>query len=95
MKRKIEAMYEEYGMIPNKYCKTCCNLFRGEYHGRTYSKCIAYGVSHSEATDWAIGNKACGLHNKTFNERAQKPFINVLKSVKEVDNEPMKGQMSL
>lgn len=49
--RKIDAMYEAYGCIPNEYCKTCCNLLKGNHHGKSYNKCIAYGLSHSEATD--------------------------------------------
>lgn len=60
MARKKEAMYEFFGKIDN-VCANCCHLL-----GDTgcYRKCEVYGVSHSEATDWALSWQACGLFNQ-------------------------------
>lgn len=93
--RKIDAMYESYGCIPTEYCKTCCNLLKGNHHGNTYNKCIAYGLSHSEATDWRISNKACGIYNKPFdgNQRTMLEQLKIAPKGKQAE-EVMEGQLS-
>lgn len=95
--RKIDAMHEAYGCIPNQYCKTCCNLLKGDWHGRAYNKCVAYGLSHSEATDWKISNRACGLYNKEFDEK-QSTMLDRIKRTpkcKQQSDEIMEGQLSI
>lgn len=88
-------MHQEYGAIDTAHCKTCCNLFNGGHHGKSYRKCIAYGVSHSDATDWAARNKACGLYNNPFDGNKQKPLFGTLKRFKEIDSSPVPGQLTL
>lgn len=95
MLRKIEAMHKEYGCIKDKQCKTCCNLLKGNYHGKSYNKCIAYGLSHSEATDWKISNEACGLHDKPFDSKKNYTMLDRIKrSSKDDVVEVMEGQLS-
>lgn len=96
-KRKIDAMYAEYGPSTCGRCGDWCNFTRGRYHDRYLSKCIAYGLTHSEATDWRAKYLACGLFNKPFDQLSPKrrPLIETIKrSAVERDNEPLEGQMS-
>lgn len=93
MKRKIEAMHAEYGARYDYRCKNCCNFVSGR---NQYSKCIAYGVSGCEATDWSRRHVACGLFGEDFEAKGLKPLLDVLKkSKKEIDADGMDGQMSL
>lgn len=68
-KRKLPAMHEVYGKRPPHKCRECCNMtsikVRNEYH----YKCIAYGNTYSEATDWGLNFVACGLFNIPFYEQ--------------------------
>ena len=94
--RKIDAMYETYGHGPNQYCKTCCNLIHGDWHGRAYNKFCAYGLIHSEATDWKVSNKACGLYNKKFYEKQPTVLERIKRASKgkQQVNEVIEGQLS-
>ena len=64
-KTGISKMHEIHGRSDSR-CGDCCNLETYRYRGRTYRKCIAYGVSHSDATDWRLKYMACGLFGKPF-----------------------------
>ena len=80
-KLKIDKMHHIYGLIEDKKCKDCKNLQTFKYHGKTYRKCAAYGISQSVATDWALKYTACGLFNKdytrtAFNEKIDEPHEN-------------------
>lgn len=97
-RRKIDAMYAEYGLSTCGRCGDCCNFVSGRYHDRYYSKCVAYGLTHSEATDWRAKYLACGLFNKPFDQLKPKrrPLIETItRGGVECDNEPLEGQMTL
>ena len=66
MIRKIEAMHRIYGTGCGK-CKDCPHIVR-KVLDRTYYKCLVYGDSNSEATDWRLKYPACGLIDKPFPE---------------------------
>lgn len=77
-KRKLPAMHYVHGVDPqNRKCKECCNFNRYEYYGKRFFKCAAYGVSHSDATDWGANYLACGLFNIPI--EGQRPLLEVLK----------------
>ena len=61
--RKINAMHVMFGSCDGHTCGECSNLITGKYHEKTLRKCRLYGVSHSEATDWAKRWPACGKFN--------------------------------
>lgn len=93
-KKKIEAMYLEYGKKYGSLCKDCCNL-ASYRQSRVWYKCIAYGESSSEATDWKLSNIACGLFGIEFEKMKRIPLIEKLKrSTKVEDDEPIKGQIT-
>ena len=75
--RKIEAMHNKYGIVENK-CKYCCNLCSYRAN-KVWYKCKVYGISNSEATDWAQRNIACGMFNIPFDEENE---ISLLKKIK-------------
>lgn len=62
-KLKIGAMHIMFGSCDGHICGECSNLMTRKYHGKTLRKCRLYGVSHSEATDWAKRWPACGKFN--------------------------------
>jgi hypothetical protein len=64
--RKIDAMHLYFGVTPGEHCKDCCHCISGQYRDKNYRKCEAYGMTHSEATDWAQSWLACGLYNKPY-----------------------------
>ena len=59
--RKIDAMHVLYGQVHGKRCCECPHFIEGYYHDRKLMKCKAYGMTHSEATDWRKKWDACGL----------------------------------
>ena len=59
-------MYRQFGKTPGQTCGTCSNFVSGRYHTRTLRKCSVYGLTHSEASDWAKRWEACGCYNKEW-----------------------------
>ena len=92
-KRKIEAMHQNFGVLPDKRCENCINLIQGKYHGIHLRKCTVYGATHSAASDWRKKYVACGMYNTEYTGR---PIIELLKSAKKtVDDAPIDGQVVL
>lgn len=94
MNRKIDAMHERFGVMPDKRCEDCSNLIQGDYRGIHLLKCTVYGATHSEASDWRKKYVACGMYNKEYKGR---PIIELLKCApRKVDEEqPIDGQMTI
>ncbi len=88
-------MHKRYGVCDGKICGDCCNMIEGKYHDKTYRKCVAYGLSHSFATDWARSWQACGRFDVEFDESRQKPLMDTLKHEARKSFAPADGQMSL
>lgn len=96
-KRKIELMhslfckaYDEQGKC--RKCKDCCHLKKYEYRGKRYYKCVPYGVTSSEASDWRLSYDACGLWgHEEYN--GDIPIIKMVSGTKQ--EEQIDGQMSL
>lgn len=55
-------MHKLFSADEKHRCKECSNLIES----KRYYKCIYYGVSSSEATDWRQKWIACGLYNKDY-----------------------------
>ena len=73
-------MYRAYGRAYGK-CADCCNFVSGRYHNKVLQKCKAYGLTHSEASDWRKKWNACGLFNVPFESLSPKrrPIIELKK----------------
>lgn len=89
--RKIEAMHSMFGTMSDKRCEDCANLIQGDYHGRHYRKCLVYGATHSEATDWRKRYVACGMYNR---EWAGNPIVDTNRR-KDAPTEPCEGQITM
>ena len=70
-------MHEAYG-ITTGLCRDCCNFTSYKWRDRTVRKCIAYGDTRSEATDWRASNSACGLYNVLFEETGKRTMLEML-----------------
>lgn len=93
--RKIEAMHHHYGKTGG-ICKNCCNFDMYQCSGKRVSKCTAYGLSHSEASDWSGRHQACGKYNVPFDNEKETPLIVVLKRGKrETEDIPCENQIGL
>lgn len=90
VKRKIDAMHERFGILPDKMCEDCDNLIQGDYHGIHLRKCTVYGATHSAATDWRKKYVACGMFNQEYHGRT---IIDVLKHTSMTINDPIDGQI--
>lgn len=67
--RKIEAMHRFYGTDPNRgICGDCQHLRRCEAGNHVVYKCVLYGDTASEATDWRVKWQACTLIDHDPNE---------------------------
>lgn len=91
---KINRMYKAYGKNVHEKCGHCCNFISGKYNGKTYSKCLAYGATHCEATDWSRRHMACGIFAEPFDESKRRPLIEVYKAGRTV-NQQIEGQMEM
>lgn len=89
MLRKIEAMHYRYGQV-NEHCRDCSHFIKGRYHDSILRKCKAYGMTHSEASDWAGKYLACGLFNQPLPEH-HRPVI----ETKRYDAEPAEPEKPL
>lgn len=91
--KKIDAMHAQFGVLPDERCENCSNLIKG-YCGNTFvRKCVVYGATHSEASDWRKKYVACGMFNKEWNGRRIMDLCRG-QPTKET-NEPIDGQVSL
>lgn len=75
MKRdRINAMYCEYGLFYAypATCEECSNLLHTHAaDGSRTLKCLIYGDSNSEESDWDGSCLACGMFNRTLREAAK------------------------
>ena len=65
--QKAKRMYKRFGKITDgRRCKDCDNLIKVEHGNHRVYKCLVYGNTHSEASDWKISNTACGMFDKDY-----------------------------
>lgn len=91
--RKIDYMHKRFGVVADR-CKNCSNLCQMAYRGKTYYKCLVYGNTQSEATDWRLSYMACGMLNQEYKGT---PIIEMAKRQMRVASgtEPIEGQISM
>ena len=94
--RKQHLMYRQFGHCDGHVCGECSNLIEGAYHGKILRKCKVYGMTHSEASDWAKRWLACGMFNKKYTGG---PIIELVRRSPRKDpaaiEEPLEGQITL
>lgn len=77
--RKIDLMHKMFGRTAGRKCAECKNLIEGTYRDKVYRKCVIYGITSSEATDWAKKYDACGKFNGEYKGR---PIVRMVKPEK-------------
>lgn len=92
--RKVDLMHKFFGKCYGHTCRECSNLVKGRYHDRILTKCKVYGLTHSEASDWAGRWLACGMFNRVWDKQPVIREVVPERKQKEVDNTPMEGQIS-
>lgn len=94
--RKIALMHRIFGVSDGHVCRECSNFVQGRYHDRVLRKCQVYGLTHSEASDWAGRWQACGMFNKLWDKQ---PIIKEVKPTRTKQEDaqrlPLEGQMSM
>ena len=71
--RKIALMHEKYGWDEEHTCGECQNLITGyTWGGKRLRKCLVYGVTQSNASDWAKSYTACGMFNVAPDESGRR-----------------------
>ena len=94
--RKIDLMHRLFGKCEGHTCGECSNLVEQHWNKRIYRKCKVYGVTDSEASDWAKRWQGCGWFNKPWSD---KPVMRLVKPERtnreEAQRIPLDGQMSL
>ena len=66
--KKHEAMYAVYGKSTEHICRDCPNFIMVQAGAHRVSKCKAYGITASAASDWNGRKCACGLYGITFED---------------------------
>ena len=90
--RKIDLMHHLFGKAAGMHiCKECSNFAVGRYHSKFLKKCKVYGLTHSEASDWANKYEACGMFNKEYDGV---PIIQYVKHNRLKQEEQIEGQLS-
>lgn len=92
--RKIALMHKFFGKRYGHTCGECSNLVKGRYHDRILTKCKVYGLTHSEASDWAGRWQACGMFNRIWDKQSVIREVVPERKQKEADNTPLEGQIS-
>ena len=91
--RKIALMHQEFGKLDGHNCGECYHFHREFYRGKKYRKCDVYGLTNSEASDWAKSYPACGCFNKEWHGK------NVIELVKHSSKKgfdfPLEGQTKM
>lgn len=70
-------------------------LAKGRYHDRILTKCKVYGLTHSEASDWAGRWMACGMFNRVWGKQPVIHEVVPERKQKEADKTHLDGQISL
>lgn len=81
-------MHILFGTADGK-CGDCKHFVQGRYRDLNLKKCEIYGLTHSEASDWAKRWQACGCYNKDVPNRN---VIRLVRSSAEKESIQVDGQ---
>lgn len=90
--RKIDLMHKMFGKCEGHTCGECNNLIEGYYHDKKLRKCTVYGLTHSEASDWAKRYPACGKFNAEYDGT---PIIKYVGKYRTLSGIVVDGQISM
>ncbi len=93
--RKIDLMHRQFGVFDGHACRECSNLVKGRYRDRILTKCQVYGLTHSEASDWAGRWLACGMFNREYTGRPVIELVQRGRREPKPPEGPLDGQISM
>ena len=95
--RKIEAMHRYYGIDPGGgICADCQHLRRCEAGNHKVYKCVLYGDTASEASDWRLKWQACMLIDHDPEIEGWVPVMERIQHEPRRHRElPLEGQISM
>lgn len=93
--KKHDVMYAAYGYNGKHLCRECCNFIMVSAGARMVSKCRAYGITSSSATDWNGRKTACGMFGKDILRDIDGNMIKLSKHRKNVTDISCEGQIEL
>lgn len=93
--RKLPLMHQRFGRCDGRTCGECSNLVEGKYHDKVLRKCRVYGMTHSEASDWAKSWPACGMFNQVYRGGPIMALVRHSSCKPAAVEEPIEGQLSL
>lgn len=64
--KKIALMHRIFGVETGRACGECINFISRRYRTKVLRKCAVYGLTHSEASDWARSWTACKMFGQTI-----------------------------
>ena len=88
---KSERMRALFGKHEGATCKSCGYYREYMYRGKIYRKCAIYGITNSEASDWAGRNEACGL----YPDRPYHGDVDIINMLGKEPEEPLPGQTTI
>ena len=94
--RKIEAMHRLYGKdTGGGICADCHHLIRCAAGKRSVYKCVLYGNTASEATDWRLRWQACMLINHDPEIEDWEPVMERIRREPKIYANYCRGQMRM
>lgn len=98
--QKEALMHGRYGELSGVTCRTCPHLeaYANGDCTRVWYKCKLFGESSSPATDWRVGNTACGgFKIPPYEAKRKKLYGQVFRTVKGTRAKlpELKGQISI
>ena len=95
--KKIDLMHKIFGICEGHTCGECSNLVHVRVGDiRPLTKCKAYGLTNSAASDWAKRYQACGMFNKEYKGRPNiERVIPARTNREEAQRIELEGQMKL
>ena len=93
MSRQLDIMHKLHGRNAGRKCGDCSNLVSGRYHNKILRKCERYGLTHSEASDWALSWVSCGQFGVPLPDN-ERPVIEWYRDSKR-EQGPLDGQIGM
>lgn len=90
--KNIEIMHSMFGKLPEHKCGECSNLITYTANRRWF-KCLVFGESCSENSDFRKKWTACGMFCKEYTGTPIKDYVKRAPKVK--DDIQIEGQMEL
>lgn len=90
--KNIEIMHQMFGELPEHKCGECSNLVTHTYN-KVFRKCLVWGESSSESSDFRKKWTACGMFCKDYDGTPIKDYVK--HSPKAYKDAQIEGQMRL